>query len=243
MAAAMTFGVCAPAIAEQNTGIILSSGMVGAGSGATSVIDKAFPYKLDGYDDFYSWFEDFSGKKLENQKRVDDAISAYGDFMTEEDKTSLLAYRDSYGTSLSIMAMSQYDDAVSAIIDAAKTKYDEYQARLAAQAVVAKQASSSSSGSYSSGDGSYSGDYYQFMRDGVVNANGNKYTYYSESVLPGGGLNIPGRHNEGGFVKDGDGYICVANDKPNGTVVDTPWGAGKVYDSGTSGNHYDIYVE
>lgn len=60
------------------------------------------------------------------------------------------------------------------------------------------------------------------MRDGVVYHNGNKYTYYSQSVLPGGGLNIPGRHVDDGFVKDADGYICIANSAPNGTVVDTP---------------------
>ena len=117
------------------------------------------------------------------------------------------------------------------------------------RAMTYQQTSSSTNYSYGGGNtstnysGSYNGDYYSFLRDGVVYNNGNKYTYYSQSVLPGGGLNIPGRHTDGGFVKDGDGYIVVANSSANGTVVDTPWGPGKVYDKGTSGNHYDIYVE
>ena len=96
-------------------------------------------------------------------------------------------------------------------------------------------------GGYSGG--SYGGSYSDFMRDGIVYHNGNKFTYYSERVLPGGGLNIPGRHTSGGFVRDKDGYIVIASDKSNGTVIDTPFGEGKVYDSGVSGNHYDIYVE
>ena len=79
---------------------------------------------------------------------------------------------------------------------------------------------------------------------GVINWGGYKFTYYSQQVLPGGGLNIPGRHvNEGGFVADGDGYIVLANDAPKGTVIKTPFGAsGKVYDRGTTGNHFDVYT-
>lgn len=79
---------------------------------------------------------------------------------------------------------------------------------------------------------------------GVINWGGYKFTYYSQSVLPGGGLSIPGRHvNADGYVCDGDGYIVLANSAPNGTVIATPFGApGKVYDSGTTGNHFDVYT-
>lgn len=85
----------------------------------------------------------------------------------------------------------------------------------------------------------------QFMVAGVVNWNGYKYTYYSQSVLPGNGLSIPGRHvNQYGYVCDGDGYIVLANDAPKGTIFPTPFGApGKVYDRGTSGNHLDVYIQ
>lgn len=85
----------------------------------------------------------------------------------------------------------------------------------------------------------------QFRSKGVVHWGGYKYTYYSQSVLPGGGLRIPGRHvNADGYVADKDGYIVVANSAPKGTVIDTPFGAkGKVYDRGTSGNHMDIYTK
>lgn len=85
----------------------------------------------------------------------------------------------------------------------------------------------------------------QFMFDGVVYSGGYKFTYYSQSVLPGGGLSIPGRHvNADGFVSDGDGYIVLAGSAPLGTVYDTPFGyKGKIYDRGTYGNHLDVYVQ
>ena len=82
----------------------------------------------------------------------------------------------------------------------------------------------------------------EFRKAGVVYQNGYRYTYYSEKVLPGKGLNIPGRYSDGNFVRDKDGYICVASsDLKKGTVVDTPFGKGKVYDTGCPSGTIDIY--
>lgn len=79
---------------------------------------------------------------------------------------------------------------------------------------------------------------------GVVYYNGHRETWYSQKVLPGGGLKIPGRHvNSRGLVCDGDGYICVASsDLVKGTIVETSLGTGKVYDSGCAKNTIDIYT-
>ena len=87
-------------------------------------------------------------------------------------------------------------------------------------------------------------DLQTFMFNGVINWQGLKFTYYSQSVLPGGGLQIPGRHvNKDGYVSDGDGYIVLAGSAPKGTVYDTPFGyQGKIYDRGTVGNHLDVYI-
>ena len=87
----------------------------------------------------------------------------------------------------------------------------------------------------------------EFQWRGVVEDGEHFYTWYSERVLPGGGLtelNENGRHSEGGFVKDGDGYIAVAScDYPKGTVIDTPFGAAKVYDTGyLAEGQVDVYV-
>ena len=82
-----------------------------------------------------------------------------------------------------------------------------------------------------------------FKRMGVIGYQNRRWTWYSQRVLPGGGLRIPGRHvDERGFVCDKNNYICLAsNNVRYGAVIDTPFGkCGKIYDSGCSG--IDVYV-
>ncbi|MFM1580588.1 hypothetical protein ABGF48_00035 [Helcococcus bovis] len=88
----------------------------------------------------------------------------------------------------------------------------------------------------------------QFEWHGVIYWGGHKFTYYSERVLPGGGLSIPGRYtSQLGYVTDKDGYIVLASNifVPKGTVIDTPFGAqGKVYDrcESCSIDWFDVYT-
>ena len=81
---------------------------------------------------------------------------------------------------------------------------------------------------------------------GVKYYNGHRETWYSQKVLPGGGLKIPGRHvADDGTIRDGDGYIVVASDLSylsRGSVVMTSLGPGKVYDTGCAYGTIDIYV-
>ena len=89
----------------------------------------------------------------------------------------------------------------------------------------------------------YSASYLKQM--GVITWNNYRWTWYSQKVLPGGGLNIPGRHvDENGYVCDENGRICLASgfvDK--GTVVSTPFGKeGCVYDYCATANTYDVYT-
>ena len=83
-----------------------------------------------------------------------------------------------------------------------------------------------------------------FMVQGVIYENGIKYTWYSENVLPGDGLDIPGRHTDyNGYVCDCDGYICVAScDYSYGTILSTPFGMAKVYDVCPISGIVDVYV-
>ncbi len=114
-------------------------------------------------------------------------------------------------------------------------------AELEAQRTSRASKSSSSSSYYSSG-----GSGVLTKSGGVNQFNGRRETWYSQRVLPGGGLNIPGRHVEpsDGTVRDGEGYICVAaSDLPRGTVVETSLGTGKVYDTGCAAGTTDVYVD
>ena len=84
-----------------------------------------------------------------------------------------------------------------------------------------------------------------FRRAGVLHWNGWRWTWYSERILPGHGLRIPGRHTDAqGYVRDGNGYLCLASDAiRRGTVIDTPLGSlGKVYDCGCGMTTIDVYV-
>lgn len=86
----------------------------------------------------------------------------------------------------------------------------------------------------------------QLKSMGVIYWNGWKWTWYSQRVLPGGGLQIPGRHvDENGYVCDENGYICLAaSSLSKGTVVDTPFGKmGKVYDTGCAYGVLDVYTD
>lgn len=80
---------------------------------------------------------------------------------------------------------------------------------------------------------------------GVIYWGGWRWTWYSQKVLPGGGLNIPGRHvDKNDYICDKDDYICLASSKlAKGTIVSTPFGKmGKIYDSGCAPDTLDVYV-
>ena len=81
---------------------------------------------------------------------------------------------------------------------------------------------------------------------GAIYFNGHKETYYSQNVLPGYSLAIPGRHvASDGTVRDADGYISVAANTAymsKGTILITSLGPAKVYDSGCAVGVIDIYV-
>ena len=81
--------------------------------------------------------------------------------------------------------------------------------------------------------------------NGVEYDGGYRYTWYSQQVLPGDGLDIPGRHvDDEGYVRDEDDRIVLASsDLEYGAEVDTPYGPGKVYDSGCDSGTLDVYTD
>lgn len=85
----------------------------------------------------------------------------------------------------------------------------------------------------------------EFMNMGVIYWNGWRWTWYSEKVLPGGGLDIPNRHSDSnGYICDNNDYICLSSSSLHmGTVIATPFGkSGKVYDTGCANDTIDVYV-
>jgi hypothetical protein len=94
--------------------------------------------------------------------------------------------------------------------------------------------------------GYYTADEFRF--DGRVYEGDLEYTWYSEQVLPGGGLDIPGRHvDEDGYIRDGDGNLCCASSGYSyGEKIEVPFGDGTavVYDTteDEADNLIDMYV-
>lgn len=85
----------------------------------------------------------------------------------------------------------------------------------------------------------------QFRQEGRIEWGKWEWTWYSQKVLPGGGLKIPGRHvDENNYICDKDDYICLASSVlSKGTVIDTPFGKqGKIYDCGCAANVIDVYT-
>ena len=85
-----------------------------------------------------------------------------------------------------------------------------------------------------------------FRQQGVIYGDGYRWTWYSEKVLPGNGLDIPGRHSDGNYVLDENDYIVLASPDleklPKGTVIETPFGWGKVYDHCPIPGTVDVYT-
>lgn len=84
-----------------------------------------------------------------------------------------------------------------------------------------------------------------FKQAGVFHYNGYRWTYYSERVLPGSALNIPGRHlDDDGYVCDSDGRIVVAcGSLPKGTIISSPLGKECiVLDYCPTSSVIDVYV-
>ena len=87
----------------------------------------------------------------------------------------------------------------------------------------------------------------ELRTQGVIDDGDCRYMWYSQRVLPGGGLAIEGRHtSEDGYVVDAQNRIVVASsDLPYGAEIDIPFGGGKaiVLDTGCAPGVLDIYTD
>lgn len=150
-----------------------------------------------------------------------------------------------YSTEVKIVGISENGWALAEIEGEKYFCWEEYLTKT--KPVIKTESSNNSlkenTQSYNNTNETYSPS--QLKRLGVIYWGGWRWTWYSQKVLPGGGLNIPGRHvDSNGYVCDGEGYICLASGSlSKGTVVDTPFGKmGKVYDCGCAANTLDVYT-
>ena len=197
-----------------------------------TISDKAVPsvlWESDGYEDFDTWAVDLREIKSDSIGIAQDAINEWGKYLDEEEQARLQAIEDEIQTLNSITEINALLEEFHTIIEECKP------------APASTRQPVSSTPSYNSGGSSGS-----FKQMGVVYDDNYRYTWYSQNVLPGGGLNIPGRHvNSENFVCDENGYIVVAADPDTlkyGAVIETPFGTAKVYDTGCAPGTVDVYT-
>ena len=205
--------------------------------------------------EFIQNITDYDKEMLENMMEIRQGIETQEEDLKsqQQELTDLQSQLNTEQQNLQAKAAATSTDlaTVNAQLQAAREAQakQEEEAQKKAQEEAAKQASAST-GNNTSGSSSNNGKY-NIPSGGLTPSkgriwfNGHTETYYSQKVLPGAGLNIPGRHiASDGTIRDKDGYIVLASDDyPKGTVVETSLGAGKVYDSGSGKGNIDLYTD
>ena len=205
--------------------------------------------------EFIQNITDYDKEMLENMMEIRQGIETQEEDLKsqQQELTDLQSQLNTEQQNLQAKAAATSTDlaTVNAQLQAAREAQakQEEEAQKKAQEEAAKQASAST-GNNTSGSSSSNGKY-NIPSGGLTPSkgriwfNGHTETYYSQKVLPGAGLNIPGRHiASDGTIRDKDGYIVLASDDyPKGTVVETSLGVGKVYDSGSGKGNIDLYTD
>lgn len=126
-------------------------------------------------------------------------------------------------------------DKVNDIVTSASDRMEE-----AKQSEEARRSAASQPSPQQQTASGYSGG--SFAAQGVIYWNGIRYTYYSSRVLYH--YRTPEwTAGADGVYRDSSGYVVVAsNDYGQGSVVQTPFGSGKVYDCGCPSGTIDVYV-
>lgn len=204
--------------------------------------------------DFIQNISEYDRNKLNDLRTLRNTIAEQEEYLTKEQdsqvklqeelnsrKSELKVKADETSTDLDSLKKQIKEIREEEARKAAEEKKKKEEARKAVEASKSSSSNKSSSGGYNmpSGDGVLT------KQKGVNYYKGHRETYYSQRVLPGNGLNIPGRHvASDGTIRDEDDYICVASsDYPKGTIVETSLGMGKVYDSGCASGTIDIYTD
>ena len=175
-------------------------------------------YKQDGFDSITEWWGAIIERKQQCSNIATELVANLGDFLTDDEKKSISEYSEKIQNAHSINEINACVWSIESI---------------ETQAVERKNAASAISAE-------------NFKSAGVINANGYRYTWYSTNEGSAGYVpGIPGRYTGAdGIIRDENNYIVVASSTHSkGTIVPTPFGEGKVYDTGCLPGTIDIYTE
>lgn len=240
--------------------ILLTCGFVYHANASANEIDNnnkdAILCRQDGYDNILQWRQDIQDARDEAyplEKKINDEVSSY---LSQKNIDDLQLYTMLMKDGQTLKEIHQYKDMMLKIeSDGNAEKTAQEQAAILAQQeaeeAAAEELAASQATYYSYDSATDTTTYYDSAGNGVLTKsggvnyyNGYRETWYSQQVLAGGGLNIPGRTvRSDGVVVDGNGNVCVASsDLPKGSTVQTSLGQGVVYDSGCASGTVDIYT-
>lgn len=190
-------------------------------------------YLQEGYIDQEQWQNEFNAKAAEVESTHSELLELR-DYLSEDNQAIVDNFNlDSFKY---ISELEETSGQFAAMRDEALAAKERQLERQRQQRVAQQQQQQAAR------QQSYSGNSGSFKSQGVIYQNGIRYTYYSSNVLYH--YRTP-EWNAGsdGIYRDSAGYIVVASsDHSQGSVVSTPFGAGKVYDSGCSSGTIDIYT-
>lgn len=192
-----------------------------------------FTWQIEGYDNLATWWEDLQTKRAEYVGKADEAIAAYGSYLSEEQQNQLRDLENKLVNAVSFTDIAEYENQFNEVVNAGETAKADAEA-LAAQATP----------SYSSGGGTsyYSNGSGLTKQSGVNYYDGRRETYYSSNVLYH--YRTPEwTVDSEGFYRDSAGrYVVAASDMPQGSVFQGSKGECIVADSGCAANTTDYYV-
>ena len=197
----------------------------------TSVDGNEFLY--EGYVDKEQWQSDYDAE-LAELRQLHSELLELQDYLSEDNK--VIVNNLDFGNFKYISLLNETVNQFTSMRDDAQAAKEQELERQREQYVVQQQQQQTAQ------QQSYSGDSGNFKSQGVIYQNGIRYTYYSSNVLYH--YRTP-EWNAGsdGIYRDSAGYIVVASSYHfQGSVVSTPFGAGKVYDSGCASSTIDIYT-
>lgn len=190
-------------------------------------------YLKEGYLDREQWQNEFNTKLSEIQSLHSD-LNELRDYLSEEDRTII----DNFNTD-NFRYISELNSSQEQFATMKNEALAAKERQLQEQKRKEQQQSRNSNVSIQQ---NYNNSSNNFKIQGVIYQNGIRYTYYSSRILYHYRTPEWTVGNDG-IYRDGNGYIIVASvDYPQGAIVSTPFGAGKVYDSGCASGTIDIYT-
>lgn len=194
-----------------------------------------FTWQTEGYDNLATWWEDLQTKRAEYAGKADEAIAAYGSYLSEEQQNQLRDLESKLVNAVSFTDIAEYENQFNEVVGAGETAKADAEA-LAAQTTTTHSASSGSGTSY------YSNGSGLTKQSGVNYYDGRRETFYSSNVLYH--YRTPEwTVDSEGFYRDSAGrYVVAASDMPQGSVFQGSKGECIVADSGCAANTTDYYV-